>query len=178
MADTPSLPGTVSLAADAQGMAQARDVAARAQGGRNGMAVRGGKPMDEAAIDKTAQDFEAVFLGQMLQHMWEGVKVDPYTGGGHAEETFRGIMIEEQAKAIAKGGGIGLAAAVKAQIIRMQNAADGGPSGPSPAIGAGSYQTAQRVGDEQAPPTAALAQADPSQPDALPHDHRATDDQT
>lgn len=157
MADTAPI-AAASVATDAQGMAEARQVADRA----TGRALGKGKHMDDAAIEKTAKDFEAVFLGQMLQHMWEGVEVDPYTGGGHAEETFRGIMVEEQAKAITRAGGIGLAATIKDQIIRMQDGPNATTTRPTPAhahrAGAEGYSAAQ----------AALAQHLPVEEDAPP----------
>jgi Rod binding domain-containing protein len=80
---------------------------------------------DDAAVEKAAKEFESVFISQMLQHMWEGVKVDENFGGGHAEEMFRGMMIEEQAKAITKGGGLGIAAEIKKEMMRMQEKAAG-----------------------------------------------------
>ncbi|MBB6250503.1 rod-binding protein [Nitrospirillum iridis] len=85
----------------------------------------GGGMKDDAAIEKAAKEFESVFISQMLQHMWEGVKVDENFGGGHAEEMFRGMMIEEQAKAITKGGGLGIADEIKKEMVRMQEKAGG-----------------------------------------------------
>ncbi|EGY00310.1 Chemotactic signal-response protein cheL [Nitrospirillum viridazoti Y2] len=76
-------------------------------------------------MEKAAKEFESVFISQMLQHMWEGVKVDENFGGGHAEEMFRGMMIEEQAKAITKGGGLGIADEIKKEMMRMQEKAAG-----------------------------------------------------
>lgn len=68
----------------------------------------------------TAREFEAVFIGQMTKIMMETVPTDgPFTGG-HGEEMFRGVMAEQLGDAIAKRGGIGLAPAVLAQILKMQ----------------------------------------------------------
>lgn len=164
MADSPPI-AAASVATDAQGMAEARQVADRAAGRTMGK----GKHMDDATIEKTAKDFEAVFLGQMLQHMWEGVDVDPYTGGGHAEETFRGIMVEEQAKAITRAGGIGLAATIKDQIIRMQDGPNATTTRPTPAhahrAGAEGYNAAQaalaqHLPAEEAAPQSPVAPSD------------------
>jgi len=74
-------------------------------------------------IAKAAEEFEAVFISQMLSHMWSGVGVDPMFGGGHAEETFRGLMIEEQGKVIAKSGGLGLSDHIKRQLLQIQEGA-------------------------------------------------------
>ncbi|MGQ2974014.1 MAG: rod-binding protein, partial [Brevundimonas mediterranea] len=67
---------------------------------------------------ETAEAFEASFLSQMLKPMFEGLKTDGMFGGGHAEETWRGFMVEAMAKQTVQAGGIGLADQVVAQMIR------------------------------------------------------------
>jgi len=67
-----------------------------------------------------ARDFEAVFIGQMTKIMMETVPTDGPFGGGHGEAMFRGMMAEKLGDAVARRGGIGLAPAVLAQMIRMQ----------------------------------------------------------
>lgn len=76
-------------------------------------------------VGKAAQEFEAVFLSQMLGQMWQGVEADETFGGGEAENTWRGMMVEEYGKQIAKSGGVGLADEVKAAMIRMQEQEQG-----------------------------------------------------
>lgn len=76
---------------------------------------------DEARIRQTAQEFEAGFLAQMLRPMFEGLSTEAPFGGGHAEETWRGFMIDEMGKQISRSGGIGLADQVMAEMIRMQS---------------------------------------------------------
>ena len=71
-------------------------------------------------IRKVAEDFEAVFLGQMLQHMWSGVKTDPTFGGGHGEDMFRPMMIDEFGKKIAATGGVGIADDLERQLLKLQ----------------------------------------------------------
>jgi peptidoglycan hydrolase FlgJ len=46
--------------------------------------------------------------------------------GGHGEEMFRGVLAEKLGTAIAQKGGVGLAPAVLAQILKMQENADNG----------------------------------------------------
>jgi peptidoglycan hydrolase FlgJ len=77
-------------------------------------------PHRETAAEKTARDFEAVFLGQMAKLMMESVEVGDEFSGGHGEEMFRGVLAETLGAEMAKGGGVGLAPAVLDQIIRMQ----------------------------------------------------------
>ncbi|HYE49301.1 MAG TPA: rod-binding protein [Azospirillaceae bacterium] len=85
-----------------------------------------GAKADMKSVDKAAQEFEAVFLNQMLSMMWETVEVDPNFGGGHGEEMFRSVMIDEQAKAISRAGGLGLADSIRQEMLRMQEVADRG----------------------------------------------------
>jgi flagellar protein FlgJ len=78
------------------------------------------------SVDKAAADFEAMFLSQMLSHMWEGVDVDPNFGGGHGEEMFRSMMIEQQGKLMVRAGGVGIARHIKEAMLRMQEQSDQG----------------------------------------------------
>lgn len=71
-------------------------------------------------IRKTAQDFEASFLAQMLKPMFQGLKTDGLFGGGQAEETWRGFLVDEMAKKTVAAGGVGLADTVMAEMLKMQ----------------------------------------------------------
>lgn len=71
-------------------------------------------------LDQAAQEFEAVFISQMLAPMFEGIKSDEMFGGGQAEETWKGMLVEEYGKILARSGGIGISDAVKAEMISLQ----------------------------------------------------------
>jgi Rod binding domain-containing protein len=71
---------------------------------------------------KTAEAFEASFLSQMMKPMFEGLSTDGMFGGGEAEGTWRGFLVEAMAKQTVKAGGIGLADQVVAQMLKMQEA--------------------------------------------------------
>ena len=75
---------------------------------------------DEEKIDKSAKDFEAMFLTQMLNHMFQGIKTDGPFGGGKGEEIWRSFMIQEYGKSIVGAGGIGLAQQVKQELLSLQ----------------------------------------------------------
>ncbi len=79
----------------------------------------------DAKIDKAAQDFEAVYISQMLTHMWSGVETNEMFGGGHAEEIYRSLLIDEYGKVIAKQGGLGLTDQVRAEMIALQEKQNG-----------------------------------------------------
>lgn len=65
-----------------------------------------------------AQEFEAVFLGEMTKFMLEQVQQGDFDGG-HGEEIFRGVLAEKIGSAMAVRGGVGLAADVEAQLRRL-----------------------------------------------------------
>ena len=69
---------------------------------------------------QAAEDFEAVYIAEMLKPMFETVEVDDMFGGGKGEEIFRGILVQEMGKSIARQGGIGLADHVRAQLLQNQ----------------------------------------------------------
>ena len=84
--------------------------------------VLSGAAKTAAQAGKAAQEFEAVFIGQMLSTMFEGIKTDGPFGGGPAESIFRSMMIDQYSKTIAGQGGFGLADQVKREILRLQEA--------------------------------------------------------
>jgi Rod binding domain-containing protein len=71
-------------------------------------------------IRETAEEFEAVFLSQMMKPMFEGIHAPEPFGGGQAEDMWQSLMVDEYGKAIAKSGGIGIADAVMAEMLRAQ----------------------------------------------------------
>lgn len=77
---------------------------------------------EERTLRKAAEDFEAVFLSQMLAPMFAGLKTDGLFGGGHAEGIYRAMMIDEMGSAIARSGGIGIADSIYEQLLRLQEA--------------------------------------------------------
>ncbi len=78
--------------------------------------------MQTAKADKAANEFEAMFIGQFLGSMFKDVPTNGITGGGQGEEMFRSLLIDQYAQSIQKQGGIGLAASVKAQLLKYQQA--------------------------------------------------------
>jgi len=71
-------------------------------------------------INKTAEDFEAVFISQMLGSMFEGEELTEYFGGGTAGDIYKSLMMNEYGKAIAKSGGIGISEQIKAELLKLQ----------------------------------------------------------
>lgn len=80
-----------------------------------------------ASAAKIGKQFEAQFVSQMFQHMFEGIKTDGLFGGGSGEEMFRSLLIDEYGKMVANRGGIngngsgfGIGAAVQKMLLKHQ----------------------------------------------------------
>jgi flagellar protein FlgJ len=95
---------------------------------------------DRKKLKKSAQEFEAIFLQQLLDAMDKTVQREgDVLGGGSAEETWRGMMNQEIARSMATrpgGSGFGLAEAIYRQMsARMPQADDGTSGSPAPQAG-------------------------------------------
>jgi len=69
---------------------------------------------------RVAQEFEAMFIGQMLQPIFQNLGAEEPFGGGSSEDLWRSMQVDEYGKAIAKAGGIGIADVVLREVIKMQ----------------------------------------------------------
>ena len=79
------------------------------------------KTSDPKQADKVSREFEAMFVSSMLQPIFSGVKASKgMFGGGHAEDTFQAMLVDEYGKVIAKKGGLGIADMVRQQILQTQ----------------------------------------------------------
>ena len=58
--------------------------------------------MTDEKAREAAQEFEAVFITQMLESMYSGLEPDPVFGGGNAEKIFRSMINEKTAQNMAK----------------------------------------------------------------------------
>ena len=74
----------------------------------------------KAKARATSQDFEAVFLNSMFQHMFAGVDGEGPFGGQGATGVWRSVLTDQYAKSIAKSGGIGIADQVYRSLIAQQ----------------------------------------------------------
>jgi Rod binding domain-containing protein len=80
-----------------------------------------------------AQDFEAVFLNEMFQHMFTGIGGSGPFGGKGATGVWRSLLTDEYSKSVAKAGGIGIANDVYRSLLAHQAAAANGSALPSKA---------------------------------------------
>ena len=73
-----------------------------------------------AAIAKTAKDYEASFVSSMLGNMFQGVETSAPFGGGEGEKAFKSFLMDAIAKKVTQAGGVGVAASVQREILKMQ----------------------------------------------------------
>jgi Rod binding domain-containing protein len=80
------------------------------------------RPNNAAAdeLRRVAEEFEAVFLAEMLAPMFDGIDTEGLGGGGMGEQMFRPMLVERYAEAIARAGGVGVAESVVRELVRMQ----------------------------------------------------------
>ncbi len=97
-------------------LAKAQQAGQAFAGGKSGQA----ESAREATLRKAANEFEAVFISQMMQHMTSGLEPDPLFGGGAAEEISRSLLHQEYGKLMSGAGGIGISDAVYAQLLKQQ----------------------------------------------------------
>jgi Rod binding domain-containing protein len=75
-----------------------------------------------AQIHQTAQKFESSFLSVMLGQMFEKDDdgADPAFTGGSGAKMFQSFLAESMANKMVAKGGIGLAASVQREMLKMQ----------------------------------------------------------
>lgn len=63
---------------------------------------------DKEALKKSCEDFESVFVNQMMKSMRNTVQKTGFISGGRGEEIFQSMLDEEYASQISKSGKMGL----------------------------------------------------------------------
>lgn len=120
MADT--LAPNIGLQADAalgQGKLERLKSAAQ-DAGQARPAGKPGKQADPNAVRRTSEEFEAVFISEMISHMFKGLKTDGMFQGGFGEGIWREHMFIEMGRNIARSGGVGVADQVMGHMLKAQ----------------------------------------------------------
>ncbi len=73
-----------------------------------------------AEARKAAEEFEAFFLAQFIDRMFEDLPTDGMFGGGHGEKVFRSLLSQEYGRVMARTGGVGIADSVYREILKQQ----------------------------------------------------------
>lgn len=79
-------------------------------------------PDTRQKLQDSAKQYEAVFVTQMLNSMFENVDFSPMSeGSSAAEDTYKGMMMTEYGKSLSvKGPGIGLAPSLYSALLQRQ----------------------------------------------------------
>ena len=77
-------------------------------------------PNQQARAQKTATDFEAMFLNSMFSQMTSGLKGDGPFGDTPGTGVWRSMLTEQYSKNFAKAGGVGVASEVYRTLILQQ----------------------------------------------------------
>ena len=84
-----------------------------------GVAPVGERPAVPEDVERTAREFEAVFLAQMLQAIGRPLR-GPGAAASGSDDPWGSMLIDAYARMIAKAGGVGVADAVMREMLRMQ----------------------------------------------------------
>jgi peptidoglycan hydrolase FlgJ len=74
-------------------------------------------------LHDAAEQFEAVFLTQMLSTITKGLGGEQLFGGGAEQSFFHDMFTDEVAKLISRSGGVGVADAVLQEMLKVQEVA-------------------------------------------------------
>jgi flagellar protein FlgJ len=77
-------------------------------------------PQAQARAQKTATDFEAVFLNSMFAQMTNGLKGEGPFGDTPGTGVWRSMLTEQYSKSFAQAGGIGISNDVFRELILQQ----------------------------------------------------------
>ena len=105
-------------------------------------------------IHATAQKFEASFLTSVLQTMFKSLSTAAPFGGGAGEDMWKSFLAEAMAKDMARRGGVGVAASVEREMLKLQglNAAAQAGGGETPAAAGAKAAAAYGATLRSAPP--------------------------
>ncbi len=106
-------------------LATSQALSAQSQARVNNAANAAGKTLsaaDSNKMDQASQEYESMFVGEMLKYAFDTVPQDGMFNGGQGENIGRSFLVQEYAKKITQSGGIGMAAQVKSELIRLQAA--------------------------------------------------------
>jgi Rod binding domain-containing protein len=81
----------------------------------------------EAKIRKTADDFETMYLENMLQQVFpQDSGEGPLGNNGPGSDVWKGMLVNEYARGVSKSGGLGISDTIYRQMLQMQEQQMGG----------------------------------------------------
>lgn len=77
------------------------------------------KQREDAKLKDAVQQYEQIFLKQILTEMRKSLPKSDLMGGGKEREMFEDMLADEQAKAWSQEGGVGLASIMYDQLKKQ-----------------------------------------------------------
>jgi len=71
-------------------------------------------------VHKAAVKFESVYLNEMFSHMFQSVDQNNPFGGGHGEEMFKSMMVEQYGQLVANSGQTKISTSIEKEMLKMQ----------------------------------------------------------
>lgn len=133
-------------------------------GKAEGLELRGKQERDVAKVGKLSNDFESMFIEQMLKGMRTSIQKSGLIDGGNAEEIYTSMLDSEYAKSMAAQRSTGLADMIERQLLTSM-----GVKSTASGIGHGkqalqAYQKAVRPTLQDAQKTVTIGDEPVSQP--------------
>jgi flagellar protein FlgJ len=73
-----------------------------------------------AKAKAAAEEFEAVFLSTMFNHMFASLKGDGPLGGSRGTDVWRSFLADEYARTFARSGGVGIGDQIYRTLLQYQ----------------------------------------------------------
>ena len=91
--------------------------------------VPGGKKIDEAKLKKACEDFEALFINQLLQSMRRTVLKSKFLEDAPGKEVYQSLFDREISKKMAQKGALGVGKIIYRKVMEHEKARVARPSG-------------------------------------------------
>lgn len=90
--------------------------------------VPGGKKVDEAKLKKASEDFEALFINQLLQSMRRTVLKSKFLEDAPGKEVYQSLFDREISKKMAQKGALGVGKIIYRKVLEHEKARMARPS--------------------------------------------------
>ncbi len=79
-------------------------------------------PQSKQDAKAVAQNFESIFIHQMLNQMFENISADPLSDSENnfSQEMYRTMLLEQYGNEISKSGGFGIAQHIERELLTLQ----------------------------------------------------------
>ncbi len=78
------------------------------------------KRLDREKLKKACNDFEALFMAQMLKSMRQTIPQTGFLGKGLGDDIYQGLMDQELSQKLSQSKGLGLGKAIYRQMLKRE----------------------------------------------------------